>query len=434
MNNNNDLPDDRLADYFRTGIEPSDVPALFPLQRARSAINSLITVFNGTEAAVLARLLVLREAGGRGDAPFWTASELRDRLAFLDEAKLENIIIRLRVNGLLAWDPETARYSVSPLGRMTIAALSVLLKFDADGGELGYVTAQLAASGAVGVVSSEELQHLLSRLNELKDEFERAIVSGSERRILEAERRLKSALQWVDKGTEVLRLITQDRDLDAGAHRAAQHIGQVQSSLLRMSGAFQRALNKIESQRVHLGASGLSTSDVIRWLRGLESAELAQLTNGIVDCIPGLSLVLGDIALDIAEFELIERERPERLEVPLPPATDAPNAEHTSEEVEDLAFLASWLDELRVAPDSLPLEQAVPARDYTLSSYRLSLLALIGNADSQSLDGPAAEIARLPRSIEWTGAAVSVGNFGVARMSEGRLSRSSGAKDKPHGT
>jgi hypothetical protein len=22
MNNNNDLPDDRLADYFRTGIEP----------------------------------------------------------------------------------------------------------------------------------------------------------------------------------------------------------------------------------------------------------------------------------------------------------------------------------------------------------------------------------------------------------------------------
>lgn len=127
MYNNNDLPDDRLADYFRTGIEPSDVPALFPLQRARSAINSLITVFNGTEAAVLARLLVLREAGGRGDAPFWTASELRDRLAFLDEAKLENIIIRLRVNGLLAWDPETARYSVSPLGRMTIAALSVLL-------------------------------------------------------------------------------------------------------------------------------------------------------------------------------------------------------------------------------------------------------------------------------------------------------------------
>ena len=28
-------------------------------------------------AAVMARLLVLREAGARADAPFWTASELR---------------------------------------------------------------------------------------------------------------------------------------------------------------------------------------------------------------------------------------------------------------------------------------------------------------------------------------------------------------------
>ncbi len=60
-----DSTDDRLADYFRRGIEPSDVPALFSLQRARGAINSLITIFNGTEAAVMARLLVLREAGAR---------------------------------------------------------------------------------------------------------------------------------------------------------------------------------------------------------------------------------------------------------------------------------------------------------------------------------------------------------------------------------
>ena len=81
----NDTTDDRLADYFSRGIEPSDVPALFSLQRARGAINSLMTVFNGTEAAVMARLLVLREAGARGDAPFSTASELRDRNRELKE-------------------------------------------------------------------------------------------------------------------------------------------------------------------------------------------------------------------------------------------------------------------------------------------------------------------------------------------------------------
>lgn len=378
----------------------------------------------------MARLLVLREAGARGDSPFWTASELRERLAFLDEAKLEHIIGRLRVNGLLAWDSETARYSVSPLGRMTIAALSVLLRFDEEGGELGYVTAQLAASNAVGAVSSEELQHLLARLNELKDEFERAIISGSERRIREAERRLQSAIHWVNKGTAILRVITDNRDLDVAAHRVAQHIGQVQSSLLRMSGSFQRALNKIESQRVHLGASGLSTSDVIGWLRELPPIALSQLAEGAVSCVPESRLVLGDIALDIAEFELIDRERPERVNVPLPPAEDAPTAEDILDDPEDLTPLADWLDQLRVAPDNLLLEQAVPARDYALSSYRLSLLALIGNAESVLLDGPAAELARLPRVVEWSGQGVAVGAHGVAEMSEGRLARKLGGDNK----
>jgi hypothetical protein len=187
--------------------------------------------------------------------------------------------------------------------------MSVLLRFAEEGGELGYVTAQLAASNAVGAVSSEELQHLLARLNELKDEFERAIISGSERRIRDAERRLQSAIHWVNKGTAILRVITENRDLDVAAHRVAQHIGQVQSSLLRMSGSFQRALNKIESQRVHLGASGLSTSDVIGWLR----------------------------------------ERPERVNVPLPPAEDAPTAEDILDDPEDLTLLADGLDQLRVA-------------------------------------------------------------------------------------
>jgi hypothetical protein len=313
---------------------------------------------------------------------------------------------------------------------MTIAALSVLLRFDEEGGELGYVTAQLAASNAVGAVSSEELQHLLARLNELKDEFERAIVSGSERRIRDAERRLQSAIHWVNKGTEILRVITENRDLDVAAHRVAQHIGQVQSSLLRMSGSFQRALNKIESQRVHLGASGLSTSDVVGWLRDLPPVALSQLAEGAVSCVPESRLVLGDIALDIAEFELIDRERPERVNVPLPPAEDAPTAEHIFDDAEDLTLLADWLDQLRVAPDNLPLEQAVPARDYALSSYRLSLLALIGNAESVLLDGPAAELARLPRAVEWSGQGVAVGAHGVAQMSEGRLARKLGGDNK----
>ncbi len=42
---------------------------------------------------------------------------------------------------------------------MALAALATLLKFSDEGAELGYVTAQLAASQLVGAVSMEELQH-----------------------------------------------------------------------------------------------------------------------------------------------------------------------------------------------------------------------------------------------------------------------------------
>ena len=45
----------------------------------------------------------------------------------------------------------------------------------------------------------------------------------------------------------------------------------------------------------------------------------------------------------------------------------------------DYAELEHWRDALRVAPDGWALSEAVPLRDYELSSYRLSLLALIGD-------------------------------------------------------
>jgi hypothetical protein len=63
----------------------------------------------------------------------------------------------------------------------------------------------------------------------------------------------------------------------------------------------------------------------------------------------------------------------------------------------------------------------VPLRDYELSSYRLSLLALMGDRDSTALDGPVAELARLKHRLAWSGAVVRVGRHGVAEISEGFL-------------
>lgn len=421
--------EERLADWFRSGVEPADVTALHSLLQARPQLQALIALFAGTEAAVLMRLLVLRELGRRGSEPFFGAAELRAQFPYLDEGKLDHLIGRLRVNGLLAWDSENARYSVSPLGRMVTAALSNLLKFGDDGDELGYLASQVAGSGALGSVDELELQHLLSRLLELKDEFERAILSGSEHRIRAAESKLASVWNWVDKGSDILRRITEETELSGGAHRIAQRIGQVQSELLRMSGSFQRALNQLESQKVHLGATGLSSADVSAWLRGLSQQRLASLLEEAVSPVPSFAFALGDIALDIAEFELIDKTRPEKIDVALPPASDAPITEGVELEPPDYAELEHWRDALLVAPQDWPLETAVPLRDYELSSYRLSLLALLGDRESASLDGPVADLARIDRRLRWTGTVARVDHDGVAEMSQGTLQTN---QETPH--
>ena len=415
-----DLTGERLADYFREGIDPVDVTALHTLHQARHQLQAMQALFAGTEAALLVRLLVLREVGTRGEQPYWAPAELRGQFPYLDSAKLDNIILHLRSRGLLAWDDETQRYSLSPLGRMVIAALSVLLRFSDEGSELGYLVSQLAASRAVGRVSQAELQHLLSRLTEHKDEFERAILSGSEARIRDARRRFESAIRWVERGSEVMQTISQD-PLDGPAHRVAQSIGRAQSELLRMSGAFQRALNKLESQKVHLGATGLSSSDINTWLRTVSVYDLAGLAAGTASAGPQFAFALGDLVLDVAEYELIDKERPERLDVPLPPPADAPVADGLELEPPDWREVDRWRDQLRIAPDGLPLDQAVPLRDYELSGYRLSLLALLGDRESAALDGPVAELARLDRRPEWAAGIATVAREGVAEMSSGRL-------------
>ena len=300
-------------DFFRPGVEPADLPALFPLLRARDALGAFTALFRGSDDEVLIRLLVLREIGHRGEQPLWSPQELRAHFAYLDETKLQTVLHRLRETDLLVWNPESSLYQISPHGRMALSALSVLIKFaEDDGGEIGYITSQLAAGQALGKVANEDLQHLLSRLNELEDEFSRAVLSGSEVRIRRSEKKLTSVLAWVEKGTEIMKVIAADSDLDQATHRVAQKIGQVQSRMLRMSSTFQRTLNQLERQKVHLGQSGLSTTDIHRWLRLLTQDQLCSLMGEDLSFSAQLGCILGDIAFDIAEYELLDRSGPRR--------------------------------------------------------------------------------------------------------------------------
>ena len=415
----------RLEELLAPGVTADDVPELAPLLNARTLLSAFSTLFHGSEAEVLMRLLVLREIGRETDAPRWEPETLRQRFAFLDPVKLETVLRRLRSNGLLEIGDDNL-YALSDLGRNAVAAIGMLVSFSAeDDLELGFLTAQLAGLQAVGSVTPEALGHLLGKLNDLAWHFEDAIASGSEFRIADARRRLSANTRWIEKGTDVLLNLLADPEVPFDLARVAQRIGLAQSRLARVDAAFQRAVNKIEAQRVTLGGSGISSSDVAGWLRRLDSRGLAELAIGALAPAPELTLLAGGHELlDRAELALSEEARQIEADTALPPSEDAPSRQP---EQEDLRLLQHFsqrlgrLGEAGTAPASLA--HVVAGGGFPASSYRLSLLALLADggdsAASSPADGPIGEFMRLPLDVLFDAGTVKVGEDEIARMSAG---------------
>lgn len=410
-----------LHDYLRAGIAAADLPDLHPLLNARDLLRAFSTLFHGGEESVMVRLLVLRTIGERGQAPDWSPQELREQFAYLDAVKFDTVLGRLRENGLLLWDAPSQRYRISPVGRQALASIGLLLQFNREGDELAYVTAQLAAGQAMGRIGADDLQHLLSRLNELREDFDQAVLSGSEHRIQRAADTLQSVWQWVEKGTTLIRDIAADGELDTATHRVAQQIGRAQSALLRQASVFQRALNQLDRHRVHLGASGLSSSDVNRYLRALDASALADLADDVLARLPQPAFALGPIALDVAEYELVEREPAAQDDASLPPAQVAPVDTQAPVVQNDYGHAEQWFDQLAALDAEAPLSDWVPQDGFALSAYRLSLLGLIGDAGAENRHGVAASLAQLPMHWHVEAEFESVQRAGVAYMSRGRL-------------
>ena len=410
-----------LHDYLRAGVSAADLPDLHPLLAARDLLRAFSTLFHGGEENVLVRLLVLRTIGERGQAPDWTPQELRDQFAYLDAVKFDTVLARLRENGLLAWEAHSQRYRISPVGRQALSSIGMLLQFNREGDELAYVTAQLAAGQSMGKVSADDLQHLLSRLNELREDFDQAVLSGSEHRIQRAADTLQSVWQWVEKGTALIRDIAAEAELDAATHRVAQQIGRAQSALLRQASVFQRALNQLDRHRVHLGASGLSSSDVTRFLRAMDIDALATLADGTLARTPMPAFVLAPIALDVAEYELVEREREGAEPQGLPPAQDAPHEATPPNVRNEYDHAEQWLSQLTALREDAPLADWVPQDSFALSAYRLSLLGLIGDAGAENRSGVGASLAQLDLHWRVETELEPVQRAGVAYMSRGQL-------------
>jgi hypothetical protein len=397
-----DEQDDSLQAYFKPGVAPDDIEAVFRLKRAQGTIQAFTALFHGGFDGVLVRLLVLRELASDPNAPTYTRADINIKLAYMDPDSLETVLSRLRSHQLLAWDQGQGVYRVTATARNMLAALDSLLLLNQadDEVEMGFLLSQVAGAQAVGGISAEQLQHLLGRMVELTEEFRDAIASGSEFRLRAAQAKWHMACDWVEKGSHIIHSITTDQNADSATHRAAQAIGRAQSALLNMQGMFSRALNQIERQRVHLGQSGLSTTDIKTWLLQLD--DIAALTDdALSQPITPLFITPAEM-VDVAESELLAPPKPSIADL-LPSGQDAPLAEEETSAM--MLELDDWLNRLSTftpaaGETAAPVQSALLPASFAVASYRASLLPLLGDPSESALQGATAKLARLPINFD----------------------------------
>lgn len=388
-----------LQSFFKPGISPDDVTALAPLKQAQALLQGFTAVFHGGFHGVMMRLLVLRELTADAHTTSLSRADINAKLGYLEADSLETVLARLRSNGLLVWDSAQSLYRITPMARKILAAIESLLSVEQqdDNAEMSFMLSQVAGAQAIGGVSVEQLHQLLGRLLELTEEFADAIASGSEFQLRNAQQKWHTACDWVEKGSQIIHAITTDSQADAATHRAAQAIGRAQSALLNMQGMFSRALNQIERQRVHLGQSGLSTTDIKTWL--LQQEDLAALAdNALAHPITPLFITPSEM-IDVAESELLTARLGQQSAV-LPAGENAPAL--LDQGADRLLELDHWLHALEQLSQqaetttAAPLQQVLLPASFAIASYRASLLPLLGDSNESALQGATANMARLP--------------------------------------
>jgi uncharacterized protein with PIN domain len=423
-----------LQAYFKPDIAPDDLEQVFRLKQAQPLLQAFTALFHGGFDGVLVRLLVLQELASDVQSVALSRADINARLGYLDPDSLETVLARLRSHQLLAWDATQGVYRLTPTARNILAALDGLLALgqDNDEADMGFLLSQVAGSQAVGGVTVEQLQHLLGRMVDLTEEFRDAIASGSEFRLRAAQEKWHTACDWVDKGSQIIQQITTDPDADAATHRAAQAIGRAQSALLNMQGMFSRALNQIERQRVHLGQSGLSTTDIKTWL--MQHADLAGLASNALSLPVTPRFITPSEMIDVAEAELFS-VRNNAVNTALPTGE---NASVTQSEAAAMpAELDAWLTHLSSFATSIDASAKVqdtllPA-NFAIASYRASLLPLLGDESEAALQGGTATMARLPLEFTPRDGMVKLKDPHVAAISIATLTpKSDNQPDTPH--
>ncbi|XHS76601.1 hypothetical protein ACFJGW_12765 [Burkholderiaceae bacterium UC74_6] len=398
-----ELHEARFEDYFREGEAPADALLWWQLERNEPLLAALRALTHGPQALVRLRTWVFLELMALPEARI-PRDALNRHFRSLKEEALELVLKRLRDAQLLVWDASTQHYGVTPLAQQLVGLLSPLTQGQQgeEDSDLAGLLAHVAGSHQLGTLAPAQLNHLKAQLLRLHEEFADAIASGSEFRLRRARERFERALKLVDKASEVMSAIIGEAQGDARLERLARELGLAQARLLAMASQFNRALQQADRQRVTLGSTGVTTTDVRRWLQNqhfLENLVLGALERPVHPVFIGQRELL-----DTTEAEF-ERDRPQaKTAEPLPEGMAAPEGQLAVMSLPpEMGIMQALLNRWTAAGEvEQSLAPAVLGGSYALASYRAQLLPLLGDEQARHLVGATGDMARQPWRSEWS--------------------------------
>lgn len=412
----------RFEHFFRDAEAAAEPPLAWALQARTALIDALRGLFNGPRAHVQLRLWCFMELATQPQARL-SRDEVNRLFHMLLPEALETALKRLRDIGLLAWDATAQDYHLPPLAQQVHGLLAPLTAPPAlvEEDEMASLLAQVAGAQQLGLVNANQLKHLHAQLARLHDEFAEAIASGSESRLRAAQPRFDRALDLVDRAGQALTALIRAEHDDPRLEREARAIGQEQARLLAMASQFTRALQQADRQRVTLGSTGLTTSDVRLWLQNHPA--LDTLLGEALSLPVRTVLVSQHDLIDVAEGEF-ERDRPPAglADGLPPPAAAATGSLETLSLPAELGNLIDRLSQWQSAGDThRPLHEAVLGGRFAQAAYRMQLMPLLGDAQAQTLKGLTGDLARSPWRWRFEASQIEPKDDAVALISEGFL-------------
>lgn len=413
---------DSFDSYFRDAAFAAESQLAWTLGQRLEVLDALRGLLSGGQALVRLRLWVFLELAAQPKGRL-ERDDLNQLFHGLKPEALDMVLKRLRDVGLLTWDATAQDYHLPPLAQHLQALLAPLARAATEDDEMAALLSQVAGAQAMGLSDAGQIRHLHAQLARLYDEFADAIASGSEARLRDAQPRFQRALAMVDRAGETLTALIRSEHDDPRLEGEARALGFGQARLLSMASQFTRALQQADRQRVTLGSTGITSSDVRLWLQGQNS--LHELLTDTLMTNPRPVFVSGNDLIDVAEGEF-ERDRPDPQRVQGLPS--AAHAEAGSLEVlkmpAELTDLIGLLTRWQAAteagtPEARPLSDGVLGGRFAQAAYRMQLLPLLGDAQARGLNGLTGDFARLPWRAALLPEVAPVDDEHVAAMSTG---------------